>query len=340
MPFPSIQHHRTSSKVLSVSAFAIAALSCQATPAPPIHPVLSSPASASTDAIATAPTASTPPRPSPSTSLPSATPPSVSTPTLATTATGSGATTATGSGATTATGSGATTATGSGATARDWDRRLTQLYSSYSNGTRARAETYRQFFAPKLKRYLGMRDITLETAIQQMEVFFRTRSSPYYVVRGPVESPSSAAASASVEASWDEACPSEWAQDNFVCQLRLRLNVHATADERGQIEDFVETAGPKFRYRVEADTISGYEAPHSGCEELRGISSDVDLRKGTIVQGTGRYIQSFGCGPCERLVQFLHDGAPYWTILASCIRIYDEETGPHTGGEDFLIELD
>jgi hypothetical protein len=214
------------------------------------------------------------------------------------------------------------------------------LYGSYEKGTPARAETYRQLFAPKLKRYLGMRDITLETAIQQMETFFRTHPRPYYVLRGPVEVSSSTSASAPVEASWEEACPSEWAQENFTCKKRLRLNARMAMNVQGRIDDFVEAAGPKLRYRVDADSILGYATPHSGCEELHGISADVTLSKGAIVEGTGRYIESFGCGPCERLVQFLHEGEPYWTILTSCIRIYDEETGPHTGGEDFLTELD
>lgn len=33
-------------------------------------------------------------------------------------------------------------------------------------------------------------------------------------------------------------------------------------------------------------------------------------------------------------------GEPYWTVLTSWTREYDEETGPHTGSKDFLLELE
>ena len=221
-----------------------------------------------------------------------------------------------------------------------WDRRLWDLYGSYEKGALARAAAYHEQFAPQLRLYLGKPNVTVAQAIRLMESFFRVRPNPYYVVRGAVQTPSNSSARALVEAKWEEACPREWAQDNFVCERRVRLKVHTEADEQGRIVEFNETAGPRFRYRVLADSVSGYESPHSGCDESHGASAAVELPNGTLVEATGRYIQSFGCGPCERLIQFQYEGSPYWAVLASCIRVYDEQTGPHTGGEDFLVEVE
>ena len=221
----------------------------------------------------------------------------------------------------------------------NWDKRLWALYGSYSKGIDARALAYRQLFAPQLQQYLGKRNVSVDHAVQMMESFFRVRPNPYYVIRGSVETPSKLTARALVEAQWEEVCPSEWAQENFVCERRVRLKVHVEADESGRITQFDEAAGPRFQYRVVADSVSGYAIPHSNCDDTKGPSSEVEVPKGAIVEATGRYVQNFGCGPCERLIQFLHEGNPYWTVQASCIRVYDEKTGPHTGGEDFLLEL-
>lgn len=218
-----------------------------------------------------------------------------------------------------------------------WDKRLWTLYASYGNGANARAAAYRQLFAPRVQRFLGLSDIPVEKAIEAMESFFRTRPQPYYVVRGKVETPSQSLARASVEAQWQEPCPSEWAQENFICERHSVLKVRAEADEQGRITKLEEAAGPRRKYRVDADSVPGYPEPHSSCEQQPSGAAAVELPKGTLVEATGKYIQNLGCGPCESLIQFTYKGEAYWTVLAACFRVYDEESGPHTDQKDYLI---
>ena len=215
--------------------------------------------------------------------------------------------------------------------------RLSKLYSGYSKAPDARAAILRDLFAPQVKRFLGRADVSVEQVIAAVDQFFRTHPNPYYVLERPVETIPRAdgmSVRARVSAKWEETCPEAWAQDGWICQREQLLDVRVEADAGGRIVELVESRGPRQRYRAVVD-VEGYDEPHSRCEEASG-SSVIDLTKGTVVEATGSAVSGVTCGPCEGIRQFVRGDMTFWAVTNGCFRIYDEETGPHTGFEEFL----
>ncbi len=220
-------------------------------------------------------------------------------------------------------------------TSESWEKRLNRLYSSYEEGASRRREVYRELFASRLQ-FISRRSVTLEEAISNMDAFFLSHPNPRYNVR-QVESTSARAARASVEARWDEACPSDWSRDDFGCFRHLLLDIATEADELGKIHQLLESKGHPFRFKVDAPSIDAYLIPQSGCDRA---TADLQLPQGTVVEATGRYIQSLSCGPCETLLEFQYQGGVYWAAQMTCTRTYDTETGPHTEIESPLLKLE
>ena len=223
-----------------------------------------------------------------------------------------------------------------------WDLRLTVFYLSYRKGAAARAAACRKFFAPRVRQFIGLRDASLDQVIRSVETFFRDRANPMYDIEGRVEetpNPTGSTVHARVAATWDEICPSEWADKNWTCQRQTRLDVRLEADPQGRVVAYEEISAPKDRYRVVADDVSGFEEPHTECEDASKFTADVDLAKGTVVEATGRVVQSL-CGQCETIRQFVYEGNPYWTTASTnCVRTAVSTGGIATSGERFLIRL-
>jgi len=223
-----------------------------------------------------------------------------------------------------------------------WDLRLAGFYWSYREGAAARAAACRKFFAPRVRQFIELRDASLDQVIRSVDTFFRNRANPMYDIEGRVEetpNPTGSIVHARVAATWDEICPSQWADKNWTCQRQTRLDVRLEADPQGRVVAYEEKSAPKDRYRVVADDVSGFEQPHTECEDASKFTADVDLAKGTVVEATGRVVQSL-CGQCETIRQFVYEGNPYWTTASTnCVRTAVSTGGIATSGESFLIRL-
>lgn len=224
-----------------------------------------------------------------------------------------------------------------------WDLRLTVFYLSYRKGAAARAAACRKFFAPRVRQFIGLRDASLDQVVRSVDTFFRNRANPMYDIEGRVEgtpNPTGSIVHARVAATWDEICPSEWADKNWTCQRQTRLDVRLEADPQGRVVAYEEISAPKDRYRVVVDDVSGFEEPHTECEDVSKLSADVDLAKGTVVEATGRVVQSL-CGQCETIRQFVYEGNSYWTTASTnCVHVEVPTGGVATSGENFLIRVE
>jgi hypothetical protein len=220
-----------------------------------------------------------------------------------------------------------------------WYLRLVRFYYSYTQGPQARAAAYRELFAPQVRRFIGLRNVSLNQVLSAVETFFRSHPNPYYSVQGEPDVSSRGevtAVRARVSAQWDEACPSEWGREYWRCQRQQPLDLRLETDAQGKIIDFAESPAPKTRFRAVQD-VSGYDVPPSVCEESGSVS--VELTRGAIVEATGRIVNT-SCGPCEQIREFVHGGTRFWAIPSACHREYDGQSGPHLAGEDFLVPVE
>jgi hypothetical protein len=219
-----------------------------------------------------------------------------------------------------------------------WELRLLKLYSGYSKAPDARAAIVRELFAPRVRRFLGRADVSVEQVVSVIHQFFRAHPNPYYLLERPVEAvphASGTSVRARVSAKWEETCPEVWAQEGWICQREQLLDVRIEADGEGRIVELVESRGPRRKYRALVDA-KGYDEPHSRCEEASALTPVVDIAKGAVIEATGSAVLGVTCGPCEGIRQFKQGDVTFWAVASGCFRIYDEATGPHTGFEDFL----
>jgi hypothetical protein len=68
-----------------------------------------------------------------------------------------------------------------------WYARLSRFYHSYGQGPRARAAAYRELFAPQVRRFIGLRNVSLNQVLSAVETYFRSHPNPYYSLEGKPE---------------------------------------------------------------------------------------------------------------------------------------------------------
>ncbi len=230
-----------------------------------------------------------------------------------------------------------------------WLSRLREFYASYAGGPSARSAAYARLFAARLQRFIGQRDVSRSAAIAAAERFFADKSDVAYRLRSE---PSVEALTEGqrvrfeLEARWALAAPAETAGDARAADTRemveLRLFVELETDASGSVISYVER--PRTRhFKVGGDrdeAARGFDLPASRCDDgyERG---GVALKRGTIVEDTGHFIELPMCGPGPQISRRVrYDGDELWVDESSYSLVPNPHGGSSLGSQDFLVRTD
>lgn len=223
--------------------------------------------------------------------------------------------------------------------------RLSEFYASLGSAVRRR-RAYLQLFAPALRRFIGLQNVTRERALATADAYFADKRDIRYALRGApkimlqgdvahVAARASGYFETPVPARWAELVP-ELAEQTIVTSLDLGIELELRAD--GAVTSYSEhDASPHRRMRVAVKT-RGYELPFlDGCWEAPSNElASVELPVGTVLEVTGESLPVLGCGPATTVVHLRLRGLTLWVLLASYELVPNPAGGSSMGGTTFL----
>ena len=226
-----------------------------------------------------------------------------------------------------------------------WRVRLETLYASLGN-TERRRDAYTKLLAPRLSRFIGLRQVPRAEVIAAADAFFANKTNIGYSLHGEVvETPLSAGVrvAARVSAHYESPVPATWKErvpelEDQTVSTHTELAVELEADADGAVISYLERAAPipASRLRVKT-TIRGYELPYvPGCWKPADDLASVELAMGTIVDVTAESIIVAGCGPPTSVVRIRDAGRKWWVLMALYERVPNPAGGTSLGGTDYL----
>lgn len=234
-----------------------------------------------------------------------------------------------------------------------WTLRLQQFYAGMSGDAVARKAAYHSFFAPKVRRFIGLMDVTREQAIAAAERFLAMRRNvtysllglPSVVSTGAQEQAASAVATRltyTVQVRWTLPVPAAWRErvselDDATIDTDKQLTVELEANAGGEVTAYRERDSANLPHVTVVVPTRGYEIPWSPCWKTVGDElSSVELPLGTKLTSTGESVGSLGCGPASRILGLRFEGRTIWALEALYELVPNPNGGSSLGGTEFF----